>query len=254
MNRLTTRFAALLLLMSVGIGACSAPPAPAPSAASAPVALETVAPVVEPAPVTPEDAASTPEVSAPSPVTSSSTNRVFAIDPSRSDASYMVDEEFLGRAVSFVQAVGTTQSIQGQIGLQIDGASLAIGENEFTVDLTTLTSDQPRRDNAIRRDWLQSSTYPLATFKATGVTNLPADAALGKEVAFLLEGEMTIREITKPLAWNVTATLEDATLTGVAQTNLLMRDFGFEPPDIAGMLKVTDGVTVTVNFTAEEVN
>jgi hypothetical protein len=51
----------------------------------------------------------------------------------------------------------------------------------------------------------------------------------------------------------MTANLDGETLSGSASTFLYMRDFGFEPPDIAGILRVTDGVTVTVNFTAQEV-
>jgi hypothetical protein len=31
-----------------------------------------------------------------------------------------------------------------------------------------------------------------------------------------------------------------------------MKDFGFDPPNVAGMLTVEDGVTVTINFTAKE--
>jgi hypothetical protein len=43
------------------------------------------------------------------------------------------------------------------------------------------------------------------------------------------------------------------TLAGTATTFFLMKDYGFDPPDIAGMLKVTDGVSVTVQFVAQEV-
>ena len=64
---------------------------------------------------------------------------------------------------------------------------------------------------------------------------------------------MTIREITQPHTFDVIAKLEGNTFTGAATTNLLMKDYGFEPPEILGMLKVTDGVTVTMNFVAEEV-
>jgi polyisoprenoid-binding protein YceI len=64
---------------------------------------------------------------------------------------------------------------------------------------------------------------------------------------------MTIRDVTRPVTFDTTARLEGNTLTGVATTHLFMRDFGFEPPSILGILQVTDGVTVTVNFTAEEV-
>ena len=108
-------------------------------------------------------------------------------------------------------------------------------------------------DRAIRERWLESSKYPLATFVATGVQNLPTDADFGKDVSFQVAGDMTIRDVTQPLTWDMTANLDGETLSGNASTFLYMRDFGFGPPDIAGILKVTDGVTVTVQFTAQEV-
>ena len=130
---------------------------------------------------------------------------------------------------------------------------MSIANSTFTVDLSTLQSDSGRRDRAIRERWLESSKYPLATFVATGVENLPPDADFGKDVAFQVAGDMTIRDITQPLTWDMTAKLDGETLTGNASTFLYMSDFGFDAPDIAGILKVTDGVTVTVQFTAQEV-
>jgi polyisoprenoid-binding protein YceI len=69
---------------------------------------------------------------------------------------------------------------------------------------------------------------------------------------FKVTGDMTIREITQPQTFDVIAKLESNTFTGTATTNLLMKDYGFDPPEILGMLKVTDGVTVTVRFVARE--
>jgi len=264
MRRPQITLLAILATLAISVSACGAPASPAAEAApaaaevatAAPTAEETAAdeaataaPIVEPEP----DANAAPtEALETAPAAAAIETRVFAIDPAGSKATYAVYEEFLGQNVAFVTAIGATQSITGSIELNIDGSSLAIGANEFVVDLSTLTSDRPRRDNAIRRDWLQSSTYPLATFKATEVTELPADAALGSEVAFKLAGDLTIRETTLPQTWDVRAILDGSTLVGTAQSFLYMRDFGFEPPDIAGMLKVTDGVTVTLDFTAVE--
>ena len=50
-----------------------------------------------------------------------------------------------------------------------------------------------------------------------------------------------------------TAKLESDTFTGPATTNLLMKDYGFDSPEILGMLKVTDGVIVTVKFVTQEI-
>jgi polyisoprenoid-binding protein YceI len=230
--------------------ACGSPAAPTATPTAAPATLS-AAPAI---PAAPLDAAATPAPAAESSALAPAAGetRTFAIDPAQSEASYFVEEEFFGRAVPFVTAIGRTTAIEGAIELQVGDGIVTVGGNEFSVDLRTLTSDQSRRDNAIRDRWLESNRYPFAVFRANQVAALPAAAALGTPVAFQLVGDMTIREVTRPLTWDVTATLDGSTLRGTAQSFLLMRDYGFEPPDIAGMLRVTDGVTLTVNFVAEE--
>jgi polyisoprenoid-binding protein YceI len=254
--------AAVSLLLS---GCSAAAPAAAPAAESSGAAAEA-------APAAPEEAVTTgieaPQVSpadqAPeaTPAGKNTANdvasgtpgqRLFAIVPEQSQAQYAVEEEFFGQAVPFVTAVGKTNAIDGSVTLDFANGDVSIANSTFTVDISTLISDSGRRDRAIRERWLESSKYPLATFVATGVQNLPADADFGKDVSFQVAGDMTIRDVMHPLRWDMTAKLDGETLSGNASTLLYMRDFGFEPPDIAGILKVTDGVTVTVQFTAEEV-
>jgi polyisoprenoid-binding protein YceI len=169
-----------------------------------------------------------------------------------SSAQYAVEEEFFGQAVPFVTAVGTTDQVDGSITLEVSDAGISVVDGSFTVNLTSLTSDQGRRDNAIRRDWLQSNTYPEAIFSNIAAVNLPAQAVEGADVAFQLAGDLTVRETPQPVTWDVTARVENGTLTGTAVTNILMADYGFEAPNIGGMLRVTDGVTVTLNLVATE--
>jgi polyisoprenoid-binding protein YceI len=234
-----------------GSEADAAPAAAAPETAEQTGADDTEAPQVSPADQAPE-ATSTPAGSQDQ-ASGSATQRLFAIIPEQSQAQYAVEEEFFGQAVPFVTAVGTTNAIDGSVTLDFSDGSVNIADSTFTVDISTLTSDSPRRDRAIRDRWLESSRYPSATFTATGVENMPADADFGQDVSFQVVGDMTIRDTTQPLTWDMTARVDGETLSGSASTFLLMRDFGFEPPDIAGILKVTDGVTVTVQFAAQEV-
>ena len=63
---------------------------------------------------------------------------------------------------------------------------------------------------------------------------------------------MTIRDVTKPVTFDVTGKLEGDTITGSATTQILMKDFGIDPPSVAGMLTVKDGVMIKLNFTAKE--
>lgn len=178
-------------------------------------------------------------------------DRTFQIVPAQSDASYEVTEKFLNRSLPN-QAIGKTNSIQGTVVINTTGTPSA-SIPKMTVDLSTLTSDQSRRDNMIRNQWLNSNQYPLATFVSTGVQGAPASYTDGQEVSFKLTGNLTIHDTTKPVTFDVKAKLTGSTLTGTATTQILMKDFGFDPPDLAGMLTVTDGVKVTVNFTANEV-
>jgi polyisoprenoid-binding protein YceI len=266
---------AFLLAAALSLSACAAPAA-AP-AASAPAAEEsaaeaapaeaagsdteaaattdTEAPQVAPAGEAPEATATPPAGAAGGNAdgATSETQRQFAIVPQQSQAQYAVEEEFFGQAVPFVTAVGTTNAIEGAVTLDFANEGVSIANSTFTVDISTLTSDSGRRDRAIRERWLESSRFPEATFVASSVQNLPPDADFGKDVSFQVSGDLTVRDVANPVTWDMTAKLDGETLTGNASTFLFMRDFGFEPPDIGGILRVTDGVTVTVQFTAQEV-
>jgi polyisoprenoid-binding protein YceI len=213
----------------------------------------TVSPVATPEPIAPAtEAAATAPTTAPEAADSGAATRTFQIVADLSEASYQVSEEFFNRPINLVNAVGRTKAIEGEFQLNISGNQVQLTENQFKVDLRTLTSDEARRDQRIRDQWLESNTYPWAEFKATGIENFPAEATEGQDVSFKLTGDMTVREITKPQTFEVTARLDGDTFTGVAVTNLLMQDYGFEAPSVLGILKVTDGVTVTVNFVAKE--
>ena len=228
-NRLIhTLVAALMLALLAACGGTTTQ-----TSTAAPAAEPTAAPAVEP-------------TAAPA----ASGMRTFTIVTEQSSASYEVQEKFLNRAAPN-KAIGTTKAVEGELQLSLDGQPT--GQiSKITVDLRQLTSDSSRRDSRIRSEWLESDKYPFATFTSTEVQGAPASYTDGQEVSFKLVGNMTIREVTKPVTFDVVGKLQGDTITGTATTQLLMKDFGFDPPNIAGILTVDDGVTVTVNFTAKE--
>lgn len=172
------------------------------------------------------------------------------IIPEQSEASYAVQETFLSQNLPN-KAVGKTNAITGTFQFSMDGKPTGQVTN-ITVDLRTLKSDSDRRDNIIRTRWLESNTYPYAEFTSTDVQGVPESYTEGQEVSFKLLGNMTIHNTTKPVTFDVTGKLEGDTVTGTATTRLNMVDFGFEPPNIAGVVSVQDGVDLTINFTAKE--
>jgi len=239
MNTIVLYLLGVLLVFALtacGAGATPTPSAPPPT--STPL---------------PTPAAANSDPAAPAPL------RTFVIVPEESQASYMVDEQFfegalakLGIKAGNADVVGSTQNIEGQLQINLADLSAPLGTNRFTVNMTTLTTDQSRRDNWIRENGPQFNNFPLAEFVATGVSETPASYTAGDEVQFKMNGDLTIREVTRPVTFDVTAKLDGDTATGVATAQLRMTDFGFEPPNFANTLTVADEFMVQVEFTARE--
>ena len=208
----------------------------------------------------PAPAAEAPAAEAPSQGSGEAVSgqRTFVIVPAESKASYLVDEEFfagaldkLGIAAGLADVVGSTQEIEGQITLNLDNLGDALGENTFTAKMNTFSTDQNRRDNWIRENGPRFNDFPLATFTATSIEGAPAAYNDGEEVSFKLAGDLTVREVTQPATFDVTARLAGDTLTGVATTRALMSSFGIEPPNFANTLTVADEFGIEVQFTAK---
>lgn len=219
-----------LILLALGLAACTAAPTatPPPAMTAAPTAA---APGADPTPTRP----------APAGVVT------FVIDPARTVASYSVEETFINDNNRLGTAVGRTSQVTGQIALNFDDPA-ASEFGEFTVDISTLQSDSRRRDDAIRREWLESAAYPVAAFRVRDVLDFPAEAQEGRTIQFKLLGDLTVRTGTQTVTWEVTARLENDVLSGRATTFIRMADFGIEPPRLAGILTVRDGVTLTLDF------
>ena len=240
----------LALVLALLLTACGAPAAeaPAPAATEAPADASTD--------TSPDAAAPATEAPAAQPVGG---RRTFVIVPEESQAAYHATEEFFAAALEkyginagFGEAVGTTQAIEGQLTLNFDDLSDALGDNSFTVQMNTLVTGRDTRDNWIRENGPRFNDYPVATFTATAIEGAPAAYTEGEEVSFKLIGDLTVREVTRPTTFDVTAKLEGDTLTGTATAQAKLTDFGIEPPSFANTLTVDDDIAVEVKFTARE--
>jgi polyisoprenoid-binding protein YceI len=167
----------------------------------------------------------------------------FVIDSAESAATYTVREKLAALPLPN-NAVGRTNTISGTIHL--DGRPSTV-----KVDLRTLRSDQPMRDNFIRtRGGLPSDRYPFAEFTVAGLADLPAEYRPGDTVGRTVTGMMTIREVTRPLTFNVQARLQDNVLYILGATDFTWADFQIPPPTIAGIVQVEDTVHLEVLLVA----
>jgi polyisoprenoid-binding protein YceI len=171
----------------------------------------------------------------------------FAIDPQASEASYHVAETFFENN-EFKVAVGVTHGIQGDVYVDRAHPDLSL-VGPITVNVNQFTSDNGRRDNAIRHRWLESDTYPTAVFRPSSIEGLPRTYAAGQTVAVRVAGALTVHDVTKPVVFTGTLRLSGDVLTGSVETTVLMTDFGFDPPSIM-ILKTENTATLDFRFTA----
>ncbi len=252
MPRLKIALAALAAVLLMN--ACA--PAPAPEAADPPLpaATQPAPPTVAPPATATQPAlpSATPTGAAESATPAASGGlAVFVLVPNETVVSYAVDETFINENNRLNTSIGKTSQVTGE--LKVDLANPAnIQFSEFTVDLSTLQSDSPRRDNAIRGRWLESASFPLAQFTVTGLPGFPASPQEGQVLKFQMTGDLTVRQTTRPVTWDVSATLNGDRLTGTATAFIMMADWGITPPNIAGILIVKDGVTLKLDFTFQK--
>jgi len=171
---------------------------------------------------------------------------VYAIVPEESTARYRVQEELA--QVGENEAVGETQAIIGQFGFGEDGLPLPC--SRFDVDRRTLQSDQAKRDNYLYRNTLEAETYPLATFVLRDVQGIDGPLAEGQETTVRLIGDLTLRDVTKLVAWEARVTMNEGALTGTAATEFEMTDFGIEPPSVPVVLSLDETIRLEVDLTA----
>ena len=173
----------------------------------------------------------------------------YSFVPEASTVTYEVGETFLDQGNVFQVAVGTTQGVTGEILVNFDQPQEAL-VGTLAVDISGFTSDNNRRDSAIRDRFLQSAQYPMVTFTLKAIEGLPEAIEQGVEYPITLQGDLTIRGTTRPAAFDVQVRLDGNTLTGQAVTTFLMSDYGFGPINVLGILQTEDEVKITVDFVA----
>jgi polyisoprenoid-binding protein YceI len=173
----------------------------------------------------------------------------YQIAAGESQVQYEVGETFINENNRFNVAIGVTTDINGTVTANVANPAQS-SISTVSVDISKFDSGNSRRDGTIRRSYLESSRYPMATFVPTSIEGLPATYSEGQEISLKITGDLTVRETTKPVTFDVTLKIEGNTLSGTATTTILMSEYGFGPIQIAGILGTEDEVKVTFNFVA----
>jgi polyisoprenoid-binding protein YceI len=171
----------------------------------------------------------------------------FVIDPAASQVRFEIDEVLRG-APNLV--IGQSNGVSGQVTADLAAlAGATIGP--ITIDATSLATDNNMRNRAIGRWILESGDYPTITFTPTAVVGLPQSAAIGEEISFTIEGDLTIRDVTQPVEFAATAIAASADeLRGAAQTTINRADFELSIPNVPMVANVGEQVLLAIDFVA----
>ena len=154
--------------------------------------------------------------------------RWHPVAPAGSFVGYRVDERYLGVGVR--TAVGRTSAVTGSVtvsGDRIEGADLR-------ADMTTVRSDQARRDDSLRSRAIETDRYPAARFTLAGPVAIAARARQAK-------GALTLHGRRAAIAVTVRGQrLSGGRLELVGSAPIRFATFAIEPPSVAGLVTVSD--------------
>src|SRR3954468_22132371 len=136
-------------------------------------------------------------------------------------------------------AIGRTPDVSGNLTL----AGQSLTAVSMTVDLTSITSDQPRRDGPIQRT-LATSTFPTATFQLTQPVSLPEAPAEGVTYNVTAIGGMTVHGVTQPVSVDLEAQLKNGVIVISGSTPFTFADYGMTAPQAPVVLSVDDHGTI----------
>lgn len=148
-------------------------------------------------------------------------------------AGFRIQEELA--AIGSTTAVGRTGDVTGSI--TIEGSALTAAS--FDVDLTTITTNQSRRDDRVQ-DALETADHPTGTFTLTEPVELGEGAASGEPVAVTAVGDLTIHGVTRQVEIPLEAQLVDDTVVVTGSLDISFSDFDVDVPDSQVVVSVED--------------
>jgi polyisoprenoid-binding protein YceI len=151
-----------------------------------------------------------------------------------SQVGYRVNEVLFGQRVT---AVGRTSAVTGTVTI----ADLTVTDAKFTADMTTVKSDDPRRDAQFESRIMDVLNYPSASFElASPITIDPA--ALAGTVTHQANGSLTLRGVTKPVNVTIVSTVQDTQILLAGEIAVVFAEWAIPNPSIPGISTEDSGV------------
>ena len=163
-------------------------------------------------------------------------------DGSSTYAGYRVEEELSGFGAN--TAVGRTRDVSGS--MTIDGTSITA--LDVTVDMTTLQSDRPQRDDQLRQRGLETDRFPTATFSLTQPIDVGERPNDGQAIDLTAVGDLTLHGVTKQVSVPIQAAITGDRIQAVASVDVALADYDIEKPTGFLIVSIADTGTIELHL------
>ena len=119
------------------------------------------------------------------------------------------------------------------------------------VNARTLVTDDDRRNQAIRNRILNTDSFELITFTPEEIAGLEGSASPGQTFEFQISGDLTIRDISKPVVFDVTVqVISENQLVGSATATIQRSDYELVIPRVPSVANVGEDIILEILFVA----
>jgi polyisoprenoid-binding protein YceI len=173
----------------------------------------------------------------------------FAIVSKKSEVRFIIDELLFGKPKS---VVGRTSKISGSVGVDMTGAT-GLRWLPIRVDAQDLTTDNSFRNKALRNQILgaDKKEFRYIVFKPARVEGLadPRTINIGEPFTFRVIGDLTIRGVTRPVAFDMTLTATSAReLEGSGTAIITRSEFELWLPKVRNVADVSEEIVLELDL------
>ena len=124
------------------------------------------------------------------------------------------------------EGVGSTNQVTGALTISGTTATAA----DFTVDMTTFSSDESRRDGQFNGRIMSVDEFPTAEFHLTSPIDFGSVPAEGTSIKATATGDLTLRGVTKSVTFEVTAQVQNGKIGVLGNIPVLFSDYDIPNP------------------------
>ncbi len=149
-------------------------------------------------------------------------------------AGFRVREELVG--IGAFTAVGRTSAVIAS--LEFDGSAITAVNVE--VDMTQLTTDDSRRDRALRGRGIETNRFPTSTFVLAEPIAIEAVPAEGGTISATAIGDFTLHGVTRRVEIPLEGQLTDGLVVVVGSLEIEFDDYDIVAPTAPIVVSVED--------------